>query len=129
VGMSAWLPFRKQIMDVIRDSNGLEGKRDATVKFVREFLGLDEVEGGGELKTPMLLCHGEDDQKVKLEWGCEMRDLMCELGVDLSFKSYSGLEHWYNEDEMRDIILFLRGIWGHAQKEVALGDGEKEMKI
>jgi dipeptidyl aminopeptidase/acylaminoacyl peptidase len=63
----------------------------------------------------MMLCHGEEDQKVKLEWGCEMRDLMLELGMDVSFKSYPGLEHWYNEDEMRDIVQFLREIWGDGE--------------
>jgi predicted esterase len=116
VGMSAWLPFRRQIEEAAR-----EGKREGAVKFVRGLLGLKELEGGGELRTPMLLCHGEEDQKVKLEWGCEMRDLMLELGIDLSFKSYKGLEHWYNEDEMRDIVLFIRGIWGDREKEDALG--------
>jgi predicted esterase len=112
VGMSGWLPFRRQIQDVVLGSEGEGGKRDTAVKFVRELLSLEEPEvGGGGLKTPMLLCHGEEDQKVKLEWGVEMRDLMKELGMDVSFTSYPGLAHWYNGGEMRDIVLFLRGIW------------------
>jgi len=41
---------------------------------------------------------------------------MLELGMDVSFKSYPGLEHWYNGDEMRDIVLFIRGIWGEGEE-------------
>jgi predicted esterase len=118
VGMSGWLPFRRQIVAAVKEAGcGIEGRREVARKFVRELLGLDELEGGGgELKTPILLCHGEEDQKVKLEWGVEMRNLMLELGMDVSFKSYPGLEHWYSGDEMRHIVLFLRGIWCEGEK-------------
>ena len=118
VGMSGWLPFRRQIVAAVKEAGGgVEGRREAAVKFVTGLLGLEEIEGGGGgLKTPMMLCHGEEDQKVKLEWGVEMWDLMLELGMDVSFKSYPGLEHWYNGDEMRDIVLFIRGIWGEGEE-------------
>jgi predicted esterase len=118
VGMSGWLPFRRQIVEAVREGEG-GGKIEVARKFVRELLGLEEVEVGvgGELKTPMMLCHGEEDQKVKLEWGVEMRDLMLDLGMDVSFNSYPGLEHWYSRDEMRDIVLFLRGIWGEGEEK------------
>jgi predicted esterase len=113
VGMSGWLPFRRQIEEAAG------GKMEVARRFVRELLSLEEVEVGvgGELKTPMMLCHGEEDKKVKLEWGIEMRDLMLDLGMDVSFKSYPGLEHWYSGDEMRDIVLFLRGIWGEGEEK------------
>lgn len=119
IGMSGWLPFRQQVDEhiVSRDSpesNHAAG-RTSVVAFVRELLGLDHV---GEkwtarpktLDMPVLLCHGEDDPKVKLEWGQQLKETFGTLGMSVSFKSYAGLAHSWNEDELTEVASFLKTI-------------------
>jgi predicted esterase len=120
VGMSGWLPFRRQIQGVLERVEGGYGeeRKRAVVGYLRGLLELDEGREGKEgvvfrdrLEKQMLLCHGEKDQKAKYQWGGEMKDVLVSSGINVSFKSYSDLEHWFNEDEMRDVVGFLESRW------------------
>ena len=73
---------------------------------------------GGEARlqnTPIFLGHGERDRKMKLEWGREMSDTLSEMGMDVSFKTYEELEHWFTSQELWDITVFLRGLWKRVE--------------
>jgi len=98
VGMSGWLPFRRQFSFLPSPSYM------KAVQYTRELLGLemlvlseDEVERMTRCK--IWLGTGQDDEKVKPEWGREMRDVLSGLGVDVHFKTYEGLGHWWCEEE------------------------------
>ena len=124
VGMSGWLPFWREIEHSLEDAK--KRKNDVVKRYVRGLLQLDapDGEGGGEkcnesgskvetvsLSTPMLLCHGRQDEKLKLRLGDDMFSTFRKVGMDVEFKTYEGLEHWYNGQEMRDIVQFLYRLW------------------
>ncbi|KFY01563.1 hypothetical protein V490_00852 [Pseudogymnoascus sp. VKM F-3557] len=126
-GMSGWLPFRDDIEDVVApvgkeddpfaadetDGEALEPQLMA-LSLVRDILSVDAVTPSTErtsLTTPVLLCHGEDDEKVKCRLGQEAAQSLSSLGMDVTWKCYSGLGHWYKiPDEMDDIFEFLEAI-------------------
>lgn len=131
IGLSGWLPFRRQIEEVIwRDHDShLEGRsacddiitrRKDTTTYIRKLLGLGTADGQwspgpNSWDVPLLLGHGKLDVKVKLEWGLQLKDTLGELEMDVEFKSYVGLEHWWNEEEMKDVAEFL-GLKWHNNK-------------
>ncbi|OQE20640.1 hypothetical protein PENFLA_c016G07254 [Penicillium flavigenum] len=62
------------------------------------------------LQTPVFIGHGSEDLKVSVERGRKMsRVLSAGFGMDVTWKAYEGLGHWYRvEDEIEDILRFLQ---------------------
>ena len=121
IGMSGWCPYRIQILDAISRTTETASREvtDAqrfilAVHYVRDLLGLD-VSNGAEKnaiqRLPIFLGHGESDLKMKIHWGREMCDLLEQMNFDVHFKSYDELEHWWNQDEMIDLVKFLEKSW------------------
>ncbi len=134
VGMSGWLPFRNEIDEIIRfdatefgygdddlspfeeaDGSGNLDPSITAINFARDILSMDKlgpVTSINEqtcLATPVLLCHGIDDQKIKCTLGEEAAHTLSSLGMQITWKSYLGLCHWYKiPDEIDDIFEFLR---------------------
>ncbi|KAL2070417.1 hypothetical protein VTL71DRAFT_13443 [Oculimacula yallundae] len=133
VGFSGWLPFRRQIEGVISDEyNGkldfggdVAAKRTETTSYIRRLLGLESsnsnderyLPGQNHLDVPVFLGHGELDVKVNYQWGLEMRDTLSHLDMKISFKSYEGLHHWINEQEIEDVADFLGTLWYRGEAE------------
>lgn len=63
-----------------------------------------------QLQTPVFVGHGAEDPKVSVVLGKRMSDLLSTgLGMDVTWRSYDGLGHWYRvEDELEDILDFLQ---------------------
>ncbi|KAG9242940.1 Alpha/Beta hydrolase protein [Calycina marina] len=111
VKMSGWLPFRRQIGEVIDQITPEDGlsRRKAVRRYVRNLLELEEMECEDEfLDVPVWLGHGEADEKMKLHWGVEMRDMLSAIGIDVSMSTYPGLAHWWDEREMGDLVEVLK---------------------
>jgi lysophospholipase-2 len=133
VGMSGWLPFRLPIDRVIgqcvtlpeasvgevyaarraavkeylsRDITGI------TAQGVTKETGANEEEGPEDIQR-LWMGHGVDDTKVPLEWGAHMKKVMLNLGVNVTMKEYAGLGHSNNENEMKDMVEFLKTRWAH----------------
>ncbi|KAK0119599.1 hypothetical protein ONS95_011039 [Cadophora gregata] len=123
VGLSGWLPFRRQIEEIfLKVSVGLSSAsetaavRNATTSYVRELIGLEcadnkWISGSESLSVPVFLGHGKLDVKMKFEWGLQLKNTLKQLGMDVEFKSYAGLEHWWSEKEMIDVAGFLSQTW------------------
>lgn len=126
-GMSGWLPFREDIEDVIalveeEDDPFADNEADGeapepllmAVSLVRDILSVEVAAPSSDrtsLTTPVLLCHGEDDEKVKCRLGKETAQCLSSLGMQVTWKCYPGLGHWYKiPDEIDDIFEFLKGI-------------------
>ncbi|KAJ6183686.1 hypothetical protein N7519_004987 [Penicillium mononematosum] len=62
------------------------------------------------LRTPVFLGHGAEDPKVSAGLGKKMSNMLLDgLGMDVAWKEYQGLGHWYRvEDEIEDILSFLQ---------------------
>jgi len=107
VGMSGWLPFRRQIGEVVAAAHyGELAKRKAVRAYVRELLLLESFpcEDEAFLDAPVWLGHGEIDEKVRLQWGQEMRDVLLGTGVNVGLSTYEGLAHWWNEKEIVELV-------------------------
>ena len=124
VGMSGWLPFRGQLEEVavgcvVDGDAGVKevyaARRKAVVAELRGILGIEtrdmeaQVEGGSEMR--LWMGHGVSDEKVKLEWGEQMRNVMKNAGVRVEMHTYEELGHWYSGSEMADLFAFLEGRW------------------
>lgn len=119
IGLSGWLPFRRQIEGIISresqklsDGDGAAAVRDATTIYIRGLLGLDDVDGEWKpnaetCRVPIFLGHGELDVKMRFEWGEQLSGALKQLGMEVHFKLYAGLEHWWGEQEMTDVAEFL----------------------
>lgn len=134
VGMSGWLPFRRDIYDIINsnktpDDEGVEdifsfgGSEEeevldpsvAAINFVRDLLCIDALDistlknAQMSLTTPVFLAHGEDDEKIKVTLGQEAAQTLSSIGIQTTWKSYPGLGHWYKiPEEIDDILEFLQ---------------------
>lgn len=125
-GMSGWLPLRSKLDDIInnnfqRNSSGaekLKDKRERATAFLRRYLDLDEYTDGSNkaklqgddnesLRISIFLGHGKIDEKVKPEWGRQMRDLLTDLGLTVESIEYDDLAHWWNKEELADLAAFL----------------------
>ncbi|KAF2678983.1 alpha/beta-hydrolase [Lentithecium fluviatile CBS 122367] len=134
MGMSGWLPFEKDLGEIVRlggteDSEtetGLvtfcddedEENHDAFLQAVgmaRDVLSMEETNATSLtrnhtcLGTPIFLGHGEKDEKIKCKFGEGAAKTLASLGLDVAWKCYLELGHWYGvPDEIDDILGFLR---------------------
>ncbi len=56
--------------------------------------------------------HGTHDAVVRYSWGESSAKQLASLGYQVSFKSYRGLEHSANDQELADLSAFLHRIVG-----------------
>ncbi|KAJ5570082.1 Phospholipase/carboxylesterase/thioesterase [Penicillium hispanicum] len=70
------------------------------------------------LEVPVFIGHGAEDPKVSSTLGHKMSRLLSTgLRMDVKWKEYQGLGHWYRaEDEIEDILSFLRDHVGMSVK-------------
>ena len=118
VGMSGWLPFRRQIDSVIEVGTDHKARRLGAMNYMGNTVPVPSLghcppsERLESFATPVFLGHGSKDVKVRTVWGEEMRDTLRSLSVDVVWKGYEALEHWYKvPDEVEDISGFLRSVF------------------
>ncbi|XP_025198651.1 acyl-protein thioesterase 1-like [Melanaphis sacchari] len=61
--------------------------------------------------TPMLQCHGTEDPVIYHKWGKLMADTLSEMNPKHEFKSYEGLMHAVNDQELQDVKNFINKIF------------------
>ena len=61
----------------------------------------------GQILTPVLQCHGEDDEMISMERGQLTADLLKTLVKDHTFLKFPYMGHECNEDELRRIKTFI----------------------
>ena len=116
VGLSGWLPFRGQVDGVSNGEENQEVRRRRVLDFMNSTVPIPFLSDGstaGKLAsfdTPVFLGHGLQDIKVRTQWGTEMRNSFEGLGMDVTWRGYEGLEHWWKTPtEIDDVEEFLRG--------------------
>ncbi|KAF2646136.1 acyl-protein thioesterase [Massarina eburnea CBS 473.64] len=122
IGMSGRLPFRTDIDDTLRnadapdddmfsDESTTEKKHASSqaLDFIRDIVALEQADGtGNSLRTPVFLGHGAKDDVVPCRLGEEAARTLTSLDMDVTWKSYSELAHWYQvPEEIDDILAFL----------------------
>ncbi|KAL8824395.1 MAG: hypothetical protein Q9170_008174 [Blastenia crenularia] len=106
VGMSGWMPFKRQVVEAQNQSGGVES-------FYANVLGVSGVEGGDRGPIPALVMHYEDDEFVDVDLGVNVVEDLEELGMDVAFKRYVAGGHWIAAPEGLDnIVAFLEeNVW------------------
>jgi len=62
-----------------------------------------EIFNQENVNTPILMLHGEDDNIVRFEWGKESYELIKTFHQKAKFKSYPGVGHSSNTEEILDM--------------------------
>jgi len=62
------------------------------------------------LNVPVLLCHGEADPVVPYKWGQLSYSKLNIEGATVTLKSYPGLQHSACNEEMSDLVNFLKKV-------------------
>lgn len=121
VGVSSWLPFSYIIERFLPKINGqisdLRSDHTSSQSFVSSILEATKaslIHYGGDhplLSTPVFLGHGTDDAYVDVSLGRQARDILSDIGFNVTWREYVGAEqegHWYKEpEELGDIAQFL----------------------
>ncbi|TGO35099.1 hypothetical protein BHYA_0170g00110 [Botrytis hyacinthi] len=106
VGFSGWLPFAKQIAEVAAAGKDWRQRRFLVQSWLRRELSLpslqprDDMMASTEVDMRILLAHGTNDTKVKLEWGEDMRRVLESAGYSVDWKLYEGLGHVIIPEEL-----------------------------
>jgi len=58
--------------------------------------------------TECLMCHGEDDPVVFHQWGLASFETLTSTGVKAKFMSYPGLMHGASDEEVQDVLSFIK---------------------
>ncbi|MBS1497153.1 MAG: dienelactone hydrolase family protein [Bacteroidetes bacterium] len=73
----------------------------AVVSFHGILLGAPAVKG--LLKSPILICHGNDDQFVKPDEVAKFKKQLDSIGADYSFKAYPGATHAFTNPQATEL--------------------------
>eukprot|EP01135_Chromosphaera_perkinsii_P007237 Nk52_evm45s745 gene=Nk52_evmTU45s745 len=80
MALSCYLPLRKKLPGVMTDANK---------------------------KVPLLQCHGDSDMVVRYKWGEMSHDVLKAFNPNAKFKTYPGLGHGADPQEIADMKYFL----------------------
>ncbi|UJR21830.1 hypothetical protein I4U23_024904 [Adineta vaga] len=84
LALSTWLPLSKTFPDAL-------------------------VAGDKKRNVPILQCHGNRDPVVEIQWGRMTEELFKSMGFkQYVFKEYPGMVHSSSDEEIRDIVEFIR---------------------
>ncbi|KAF7939200.1 uncharacterized protein EAE97_007280 [Botrytis byssoidea] len=114
VGFSGWLPFSKQIAEVAAAGKDWRQRRILVQSWLRRELSLtslqfrDDMTISTEGDMRILLAHGTNDTKVKLEWGEDMRRVLESVGYSVEWKLYEALGHVIIPEELAYMASFIR---------------------
>lgn len=116
LGRISWLlpwVLRKHLMKTTMIEENDEGarRRKAAVHYIRTLLSLPSRNLDISPKMPILLGHGTSDQKVKYEWALQMQHSLMDMGLNVKARKYEEVAHWYCEEEMKDMVNFLKDMW------------------
>lgn len=135
IGMSGWLPFSRDIEELV-EGNSEEPSDDdpfssddqdpfgsseteasdpftRVLGYVRDLVSISSPETPSRAEsaflTPVFLGHGDADEKVRLSLGEEACRTMRSIGFQVEWRSYKEQGHWYKvPDEIDDIVEFIR---------------------
>lgn len=122
-GMSGWLPFRhvlelylqksetrtrEENQDVFeRQDEDDKDPYGAAVGALCQELQLDPLGSQVGKGIPIFLGHGVEDGTVDMERGRKAAQCLLGLGCNIQWTEYKDLDHWFDGDELMDIVRFV----------------------
>lgn len=77
-------------------------------------------------RIPLFLGHGTEDDKVYIHLGREAASCLTAMGIDVRWREYKGLGHWYSGDMLHDLVVFLCEKSGWEVEDGAVVSGTVE---
>ena len=56
---------------------------------------------------PIFFGHGEKDPLIPMKLGEDTRDFCKTLDLEVSWKQYASLGHWYSDEMLEDLVEFI----------------------
>ncbi|KAG8528692.1 uncharacterized protein KY384_006379 [Bacidia gigantensis] len=73
------------------------------------------------LETPIFMGHGEADPLVQYKWGADTAEVLKQLGWKVDFKSYKGLQHSADPQEIDDLENVEQTPFAREERAVRMG--------
>ncbi|KAH7270840.1 Alpha/Beta hydrolase protein [Fusarium redolens] len=113
IGMSGFVTFQEGLAMAIEDDE--EEEQSSPVKaqaMQRDLLNLDPLDNQSDdttaARTPILLGHGEVDEKIPVGLRLSAAQVMWDAGYEADWKCYEDQGHWYKiPDQIDDIVSFV----------------------
>lgn len=119
--MSGFMPLAETLMaenedEGISDDGMFETEEDGRTPLQK---AIDELREEAELdpkppaksfpfiKTPVFMGHGQKDKDVELYHGQQAANCLERMGIEVEFKTYPDMAHWYCPEELGDISKFI----------------------
>ncbi|RBR17192.1 uncharacterized protein FIESC28_06694 [Fusarium coffeatum] len=119
--MSGFMPLAETLMaenedEDISDDWMFETEEDGRTPLQK---AIDELREEAELdpeppaksfpfiKTPVFMGHGQRDKDVELYDGQQAANCLERMGIEVEFKTYPDMAHWYCPEELGDITKFI----------------------
>ncbi|KAL9625034.1 MAG: hypothetical protein Q9160_000763 [Pyrenula sp. 1 TL-2023] len=71
---------------------------------------IKDLATGANKHTPVFMGHGDSDPLVKFEWGRMTAEKLKEMGHQVDFNSYRGVQHGACPEELEDLEKFIDGV-------------------
>lgn len=133
---SGWMPFRRQIEESITSlPEGSSGRDslDAVRGYVRDLLHLPSLEEGNKVRSKeaegyragetgdrrkerVYIQHGKQDQKMLLEWGEQMGDVLRMIGCEVEMDVYI-MGHWWSEESLAGLARWIEDVLGGHDRD------------
>ena len=99
------------------EEHEMKSRLELAIDWLREELQVNAARTGDSNNPstraiPVFMGHGIEDDKVPIERGRMAADLLRHVDVDVEWKQYEGLGHWYSEAMLRDVVHFLQNLKG-----------------
>ena len=99
-GLSCYLLLQGKIKDMVpKDNpNKVDLSRESHV----------DLQTNGDQDTQIFMGHGDSDQVVRYDWGKRTADRLKEWGWNVDFRTYAGLPHSADPDEIDHLEAYLK---------------------
>lgn len=106
-GEGGFDPFERDGEEEVGEGKGGIG----AVEVLRGMLELESAPGGLSVVEgmPVFLGHEGEDDSVPLRLGRMSAECLGKMEMDVEWREYRGLGHWYSEEMLGDVVGFLKG--------------------
>lgn len=137
VGMCGWLPLRVLMNELLMDGESPEAdlfersgdspapqdKGLAAAAYLGEILEISSSDRDANRfqSESIFLGHGTEDEKVPFDLGRDAAIFLTDIGCEVNWQEYQGLEHWYSGKMLQDIARFLADKAGMERQKAVHG--------
>lgn len=114
---------KEDIFERHGEDSGDKTKLEKAIGWLHEELqtsrqGSDETQQPPIQSIPVFMGHGTEDDKVPCAIGKLAAEFLRSMDIHTDWKEFEGLGHWYSEEMLRDIVIFLKALKGWKDPDI-----------